>query len=307
MRGGFSRWLVNVMLRFLRGRLAAVDIAKARVWAARVDGLLGRVPADVTLSDVVRPTWRATWIDVPAARRDRVILYLHGGAFALETPRVHTQLVAQLARGAQARAFMVSYRLAPEHPFPAAVDDCLAAYRHLLDSGHAAADIVIAGDSAGGNLALVTTIAARDAGLALPAAVVAFSPFTDGTFSGDSIARNDGHDPLFRPAIFNALADVYAPGADPRDPRISPLFADLRGLPPALLQVGSGELLLDDSVRYATRARDVTLEVWHGMPHVFVAFSLLRESAQGIEHACAYMRTRFEAAKVTSARAAAPV
>ncbi len=288
--------MVKLLLRFLRWRLAHVDVEGARRSAARVDWLLGKADRRrIATSQVDIGACRATWIDVPAAEAGRVILYLHGGAFIMETPRIHARLVAQFCRGAKARALMVAYRLAPEHPFPAAVNDCLAAYRYLLDSGVPADKIVIAGDSAGGNLTLVTLQAARDSGLALPCGAVALSPVTDVTLSGDSVRRNDGLDPLFTRAIADQLATLYVPNGKAEDPYLSPLFGNLAGLPATLLLVGSSEILLDDSVRYAARARDVTLDVWHDMPHVFPAFPLLAESREAIDRICAFMESRFRA------------
>ena len=207
----------------------------------------------------------------------------------MKTPGIHSRLVALLCRGTRSRALMVDYRLAPEHKFPAAVEDCLAAYRQLIDSGHSAQRIVIAGDSAGGNLALVTLLAARDAGLPLPCGAVALSPLTDMTFSGESMRRNDGVDPLFTRAVVDKLAPLYLPRQNAADPYLSPLFGNLDGLPPTLLMVGSSELLLDDSVRYASRANNVTLEVWHDMPHVFPVFSVLPESREAIGHICEFV------------------
>jgi acetyl esterase/lipase len=157
---------------------------------------------------------------------------------------------------------------------------------------------VIAGDSAGGNLALVTLQAARDNGLPLPCGVVALSPVTDATFSGDSMRRNDGIDPLFTRTVAVQLATLYVPKDRVEDPHVSPLFGNLNGLPATLLLVGSSEILLDDSVRYAARASDVTLDVWHDMPHVFPAFPLLAESRPAIDRICAFMESRFRAKAV---------
>lgn len=287
------KWTINVFLRFLRARLGDVDVAGSRRWAARVDWLLGHSAADVATSRVDIGACTGAWIDVPGADPERVILYIHGGAFIMETPRIHARLLAQLCRGAKARGLMVAYRLAPEHKFPAAVEDCLAAYRYLLDSGIASGRIVVAGDSAGGNLALVTLQSVRDAGLPLPCGAVALSPVTDATFSGDSMQRNDGLDPLFTRAIVGKLAPLYVPENRANEPYLSPLFGSFEGLPPTLLMVGSSELLLDDSVRYAAHARDVTLEVWHDMPHVFPAFPMLAESREAIERISGFIARCF--------------
>ncbi len=259
----------------------------------RLDRRLGARAPEPSGPPVTIGACTASWIDVAGTPSDRVILYFHGGAFICETPRVHRWLLAQFCGGAQARGFLVAYRLAPEHPFPAAVDDCLAAYRYLLDSGIASHRIIVAGDSAGGNLALVTLQSARDAGLPLPAAAVAISAVTDATFSGDSMQRNDGLDPLFTRASVARLARYYVPEGRAAHPSLSPLLGNLAGLPPTLLIVGSSELLLDDAVRYAARATGVTLDVWHDMPHVFVAFSELAESREAIDRICRYMSAHF--------------
>jgi acetyl esterase/lipase len=230
------------------------------------------------------------WLDPPARDEGRVILYLHGGAFIAESRKVHGALLGRIGTLAGARSFYLSYRLAPEHPYPAATDDCLDAYRYLLAQGIDPARIVIAGDSAGGNLTLVTAMRCRDEGLAQPAALVLMSPVLDATFSGDSIRRNDGLDPLFRASIVNDFAGYYVPEARRREPYVSPLFGDLSRLPPMLVLVGSSEILLDDSVRLASRAPGVTLQVWHGMPHVFPAMPGLAESGQAIAGIAAYIR-----------------
>jgi len=191
---------------------------------------------------------------------------------------------------------MVDYRLAPEHPFPAAVEDCYAAWDYLLSSGIDPGRIVIAGDSAGGNLAVVTAMRARDEGMPQAAGLVLLSPVLDWTFSGASIQRNDGLDPLFRTSSVNSLAPYYGAGVDPQDPRLSPLFGDLTGLPPALLMVGSSELLLDDSVRFAARVPDSELRICHDMPHVFPAMRGLAAGDRAIREIGEFIRERTAAA-----------
>ncbi len=229
------------------------------------------------------------WVNGVGAGATRYILYLHGGAFVAESPNVHCAMLARLCERAGARGLYVSYRLAPEHPYPAATDDCLAAYRHLLSLGVDSRQIVIAGDSAGGNLTIVTALRIRDLGEPAPAALVALSPVLDATFSGDSMRRNDGLDPLFRSAIVADLAHCYVPEPQRRDPYVSPLFGSLDGLPPALVLVGSSEILLDDSTRYAARARNVTLQVWHGMPHVFPVMHGLAEADAAVQAIADYV------------------
>jgi epsilon-lactone hydrolase len=197
------------------------------------------------------------------------LLYFHGGGYVIGSPATHTGLVGELARKAGLRTTSVDYRLAPENPFPAALDDGLAAYRELLETGTDPRDLVLAGDSAGGGLALT----AREAGLPQPAAVALFSPWTDLTLSGASFLGKRDADPIFIEADLQAFAGLYLGADDPKQPLASPLFADLTGLPPLLIQVGSNELLLDDAVRLAGRAGaddvDVVLEIGSGLPHVF--------------------------------------
>ncbi|SEB57258.1 alpha/beta hydrolase [Streptomyces sp. TLI_105] len=207
-----------------------------------------------------------------AAGRGR-LLYLHGGGYVIGSPDTHTGLVGELAVRAGLRAISVDYRLAPEHPFPAAVDDGLAAYRELLDAGTDPREIVVAGDSAGGGLAIATLLAAREAGLPQPAAVVVFSPWVDLTLSGASMRTKEDADPIFTEADVRAYADLYLGAGDRSHPLASPVFADLSALPPLLVQVGANEVLLDDAVRLAARAGaadvEATLEIGPGLPHVY--------------------------------------
>lgn len=213
-------------------------------------------------------------IAVPQADGDAgVLLYLHGGGYAIGSARTGVPLAAALADRARLRAWSLDYRLAPEHPFPAAVDDALAAYRALIDDTDPAR-VVLAGDSAGGGLALATVLAARTAGLPLPAAAVAFSGWFDLTLSGPSLTGKESVDPVFDTADIREYAGTYLPeDSAAGSPLASPLFADLHGLPPLLLQVGSQEVLLDDSTRLAARAAaadvEVVLEAYPGSAHVF--------------------------------------
>ncbi|MFF6823091.1 alpha/beta hydrolase fold domain-containing protein [Streptomyces longwoodensis] len=229
-----------------------------------------------------------------ASSRGRM-LYLHGGGYVVGSPDTHAGLVGELARRAGLRAVSVDYRTAPEHPFPAAVDDGLAAYRELLADTDPR-DLVLAGDSAGGGLSIATLLAARDAGLPQPAAVVLFSPWVDLTLTGGSIRAKEDADPLFVEADLRDYADLYLGTTDPAHPLASPLFADLAGLPPLLVQVGANEVLLDDAVRLAGRAGaddvEVTLEVGQGLPHVFQHhYGRLDEADAALERAAHFLRT----------------
>lgn len=269
---------IELMLRMTLKRVSptAVGIEGVRRIVAQLDKRLGRPDRQASIS---RQPWEQVlleWLDVPQSRPDRVFLYLHGGAFALRLPTLQTSMVARWCKALGARALMPRYRLAPEHPFPAGADDCLAAYEWLLERVGDARRIVIAGDSAGGNFALVTLLRAREAGLPLPAAAICLSPVVDFSLSGRSAVINEKSDPMFTAKLLRWFGELYLD--DPElsmNPLVSPLVGDFTGLPPLLFQVGTNEMLLDDSTRAAAKAHaagvDVRLEVFDGMPHVFQA------------------------------------
>jgi acetyl esterase/lipase len=224
------------------------------------------------------------------------VLYFHGGAYAIGSAAASVGLVSEIARRTAATALTVDYRLAPEHPFPAAVDDALAAYRALLDRGVPAGSVAVTGESAGGGLALALLLAIRDAGLPQPSSATVLSPWTDLTQSGGTMEARAGADPaLTRRALETRAAD-YLAGADPRTPLASPLRADLRGLPPLLIQAGGREILLDDALRLAARAAradvPVTLQTFPGAPHVFQGFAaVVDEAAQALDHVAAFINS----------------
>jgi acetyl esterase/lipase len=231
------------------------------------------------------------WLRSSASRR--TILYLHGGGYYFCSPRSHRAISFGLAVRAQANVFSLDYRLAPEHRFPAAVDDAVAAYRALLVDA-APQTIVIAGDSAGGGLALATLLALRDAGDALPAGAVLFSPWTDLTGSGASMMSNEGRDPMFHAAVFPKVAAQYLGDADAAHPHASPLFGEFDGLPPLLIQAADTELLLDDSTRVAKKARAagvrVDLEIWRNVPHIFPIWApFMPEARQALANAARFI------------------
>lgn len=227
--------------------------------------------------------------------RPGTILYFHGGSFVLGSPDTAMSLTANLVVKTGIRAVSLDYRLAPEHPFPAAVDDGLAAYWSLLDDGIDPASIALVGDSAGGGLCVTTCLTARDAGLPMPAAVLAFSPGLDATRSGTSMDTKAGLDPFFTRESLAPTGAMYVAGQDPHQELLSPAtLADLTGFPPLLIQVGTNEVLLDDSTRFADRARaagvDVILDVTADVPHVFQAFTgLLDESEQALDRAALFL------------------
>jgi epsilon-lactone hydrolase len=239
-------------------------------------GMLGPVPVVTITIDGIAP--------------HGTILYFHGGAYAIGTAALAAGLASEIARRAGARAIAVDYALAPERPYPAAFEDAVAAYRALLGDGVPAGQIVIAGESAGGGLAVAATVAIGAAGLPRPAAVYVASPWADLTTSGDSMTANVKADPSVTPEGLRRRAGDYAAGRDLADPGLSPLFADLTGFPPLLIQVGGNEVLLDDATRLAAHAAAhqvaVTLEVTPGVPHVFVAFpEQLDEASHALDNA----------------------
>jgi len=275
-------YLMRDSLHATRARFATLAPPARAVPAAIEPTVAGGVPAE--------------WLTPPGADASRVLYYLHGGGFVACSPATHRRMVARIAGRAGLRALLPDYRLAPEHPYPAALDDCVAGYQHLLQLGLAPERIVIAGDSAGGALTLGTLLRLRDAGVPLPAGAVCLSPATDATLSGGSFVSRADDDALLAPAFCRSVIAAYLPDeADRLGPYASPLRAELAGLPPLLLQVGTHEILHDDSTRFAERARsagvDVTLEVWDGMWHVFQMFDA-PESRRAVERIAQFVRAK---------------
>ena len=256
------------------------------------------VPPGTMVEAVTAGGRPAEWIRPADARSDAVLLYLHGGGYVIGSPRSHRHLAEAIARAAGISCLLPDYRLAPEHPFPAAVEDALAAYRSVIEQRKITpGSIAIAGDSAGGGLTAVTLLSIRQAGLPMPGAAVCISPWTDLTCSAPSYETKAATDPLvMRPGI-TGMAKDYLGATDPRTPLASPLFGDLRGLPPMLIQVGSEEVLLDDATRLAERARaagvDATIEVWDPMIHVWHWFlPWLDEAQSAVGKIGAFLRGR---------------
>ncbi len=241
-------------------------------------------PPDVAVEPVTAPARPAEWLTPPGARSNTVVLYLHGGGYVIGSPRSHRHLAAAVARVSAARALLLDYRLAPEHPFPAALDDAVAAYEWLLGQGLDARRIVVAGDSAGGGLTVATLLALRDRGRPLPAAGVCISPWVDLTCSAPSYAAKAAVDPIVTQESVTMLAKAYVGAGDVKAPLVSPLYADLAGLPPLLVHVGSDEVLLDDALGLGERARkagvDVQVEEWPAMIHVWHWFQPMLEDAE---------------------------
>jgi acetyl esterase/lipase len=240
----------------------------------------------------------AEWIWVGVERPSSpTVLYLHGGAYVAGSLHSHRGFVSRLAQALGAAALPLDYRLGPEHPFPAALDDALAGYRWLLAQGADPAQVVVAGDSAGGGLALALLVALRDAGDVLPAAATLISPWTDLSMSGDSATSRAEVDVMIDADDLHVQAALYLDGADATEPLASPLFADLSGLPPLLLQVGDPEVLLDDSTRVAVRAEAAgtvaELRVWPEVFHVWVAGAgVIPEADEALEELADWVKDR---------------
>lgn len=245
----------------------------------------GHLPADMQVEAVTVETLTAEWVSVPQAASSQVMLYLHGGGYIMGSCHSHRLLAAALAQATGARVLVLDYRLAPEHPFPAALEDAQAAYRWLVTTGIKPEHIVLAGDSAGGGLALSTLLALRDAGQQLPAKAILLSPWTDLSVSGASYVTRAERDFMITRDYLLAEAHTYLGEQDPRTPLASPVFADLHGFPPLLIQVGSDEILLDDATRVAESAQQagvaVTLDIIEGMWHVWHAAAAVRYFPEG--------------------------
>ena len=269
---------------------------------ASFNELMALIPApdDVRQSRTTIAGISAIEVTAPGADADDVILYFHGGVYVIGSAATSVPLVAELARRTGARVITLDYRLAPEHPYPAAVEDAQDAYRGLLEQGVDPGQIALAGESAGGGLALATLLGLRDAGTPLPSCAFLMSPYADLTLSGDSIADREAVDRTLTPEGLRLRIPDYVAGADAADPFISPVFADLTGLPPLLIQVGSNEILLSDALRLAERAAmadvTVTLDVTDSVPHVFQAFAaMLDEADAALDRASTFLRTNLAA------------
>jgi epsilon-lactone hydrolase len=270
----------------------AIDVRRAGMDA------LALPPADdVTASPVEVDGMAAEWVVAAGADAGTVVLYLHGGGYVMGSLATHRKLAGDVSRAAGARVLLLDYRLAPEAPYPAAVDDAVAAYRWLLAGGVEPKAIAVAGDSAGGGLTVATLLALRDRGLPLPGAGVAISPWADLTLEAASLDGLAERDPVVRGGDLKRYRDWYLDGTDPRHPGASPAHADLAGLPPLLVHVGEAEVLLDDAVLLAESGRrdgvDVTLEAWPDMVHVWHVFAgRVPESTAAVDRIGAFLRAR---------------
>jgi acetyl esterase/lipase len=285
---------VNEQRRLLREAVSAQPLAaEIQVTAAE----LGGIPtAEITVEDV---------------ESRRVVLYFHGGVYVIGDAFLAADLASQVGRRTEAKVISVDYRLAPENPYPAAVDDALAAYEALLGRGIAPSDIAFAGESAGGGLAIATLVNARDHGLPLPAAAFVMSPYVDLTLAGTTMETKREVDPLLSRELLQARVADYTAGQDAAIALISPVFVDLTGLPPLIIQAGSHEVLLDDAVRLAGQAATadvpVTLDITPGVPHVFQAYhAILDEATAALDRAGELLSAHLDARRASEKRKAEP-
>lgn len=289
--------VLTLMLRYRVKRRSSgpPDVAAARRLAAKMV-TTPRLPPGWRIREAAAPI-AGEWIEREggAAETARTLLYLHGGGYCFCSPKTHRVITIGLAAGAEARAFVPDYRLAPGHRFAAAVEDAVRAYRGLIAARTPARRIVLGGDSAGGGLALALLLSLRQAGDPLPAGAVLFSPWTDLAATGDSLRRNDRSDAMFHGHHIAESARIYLGEAAPTDPLASPLYADLAGLPPLFIQASDSEVLLDDSTPLADKARQAGVAVefrgWRKLPHVWQFFaSFLPEGRAALEDAAGFVR-----------------
>jgi monoterpene epsilon-lactone hydrolase len=256
------------------------------------------VPDDVQTTDIDLRGVGSVEVSIGGADSSDVILYFHGGVYVIGSAGATVPLAADLARRSNAKVVSIDYRLAPEHPYPAAVEDARSAYEGLLSQGIEPSSIAFTGESAGGGLVVALLLALRDADRPMPSSAFLMSPYADLTLSGRTIADKQDVDPLFTGETLRRRVGDYVAGADPSDPLISPVFGDLRGLPPMLIQVGSHEILLSDAIRLAGRAAEadvaIALEVTPGVPHVFQAYAaVLDEGDTALNRAAEFLKTHF--------------
>jgi acetyl esterase/lipase len=295
-----ASWQTHLLCAFLRHQVKRKLRGQTNVTEVRaaLEAVKHQVPKGVVVQDRGFGGIEGEWLVGTAGAAGGTLFYLHGGGYFACSARTHRPITAGFAqRGLQ--VFAPNYRLAPEHPFPAAIDDAVAAYLGLLASGVPPGAITIGGDSAGGGLALAMLLSLRDAGQPLPAAALLFSPWTDLAGTGRSLVTNDKRDAMFDGDKIALAAAPYLGGADPRHPLASPLYAELRGLPPLLIHVGSHEVLLDDSTRLADRAQaagvTVTVRHWPVVPHVWQLFKFLPEARQSMDEAARFLLAALDA------------
>ena len=288
---------LDSLITLMRSRPAPTeqDVGQSRARFEKMGELLGR-PADAKCEPVKAGSVPAEWVDAPGCDPSRAVLFLHGGGYVIGSINTHRRLAYNISAASGARVLLIDYRLAPEHPFPAAIDDAAEAWSWLLSQGFAPQKLAIAGDSAGGGLTIATLVNLRDRKLGLPACAVAISPWVDLEGAGTSITARAADDPMVQKEGLLWMAGLYLNGADPKTPLAAPLHAELAGLPPILIQVGTSETLLDDATRIAQKLHRagvaVRLAVWPNMLHVFPLFApILSEGGDGCAEIGAFIRS----------------
>ena len=291
--------IVRLGLRWLMkpSNHPGVTIPQRRSRMANFERWVPSPPPGTEIVEALLGGVRTQLVAASGSLSPRSVLYLHGGGYATGSPELYRQIAWRISAAASARVAVIDYRLAPEHPFPAALDDAVAAWRGLLTDGVDPRGAAAVGDSAGGGLALALALRLRDSGDPLPGAIAAMSPWTDLALTGASLHSNAAADPMMNVDDVPLMADRYLAGADPRHPYASPLYGDPAGLPPTLIQVGSDEILRDDAIRMAERMRcagcAVELEVWPRMPHVWHGFAgIMPEARRAIDRIGAFIREK---------------
>lgn len=294
LRLGFWRFFLRMMFKNRR-----MTIEENRIYSLNNARRMNNVPKGVEVNRFEIDRLPSAWIVPSNAKQDKVILHLHGGGYVLGGIDDHQSFAILMAQTLKMKVLMPEYRLAPENPFPAALEDALKVYRWLLAQGYPSKDIIVSGDSAGGGLSLAAVLSLREAGEPLPAAVACMSPWADLTFRGKSYVTRQKVEVLLNEDVLREWAEAYAGGENASHPLISPAYADFHGFPPLLIQVGDDEILLDDAVMLAEKAKsdgvDVTLKIWDGMWHVWQALGeLIPESKKSFEEMAWFVNACYE-------------
>jgi len=301
LRSKFCRIFIKHLIgsKFIAG-LTIDQVRKGMEVAAR----MALLPAKTMVEQTSYGGVSAEWVYAKNVNEENVVLFLHGGGYNTGSPSTHRELAAHISKASNAKVLLPDYRLAPENPFPAALEDAITSYRWLLESGYSSGKIAIAGDSAGGGLTLVTCISIRDSSGPIPSSLACISPWTDLEMTGESIKTHKNIDPMVNLASTQIMASIqimalnYIGSNDPRSPLISPVYADLQDFPPMIIQVGSDEILLDDSRRMTERAKqagaDLTINIYEGMWHVFhILYRLIPEAKHAVHELGSFIKNRF--------------
>lgn len=300
--------MIHIMLRYrhlFKGKLKrkvvdkSTSIEQLRLDSNASAARLVKIPEGISILESDFEKFYAEWLVPEGADEDKIILYFHGGGFVMGNAMSHRGIVSGFVKRLGIKALVFDYSLAPEKPAPAAVEDSTAIYSWLLKEGYKPENIIFAGDSAGGGLALATLLKLKDDNIPLPAGCVAFSPCVDMTMSGESHRTRVKADPCTPPGMTETYYDYYVGDGDPKHPYASPLFGDLRGLPPTMIQVGNDEVLRDDSIMFAEKAKEagvkVEIKVWQGMFHCFPLLApMFREATEALDEACEFIRYNLE-------------